>query len=174
MYSILLPVLLSFTAPSSAAEPFSDPGMFSCGSVTAVAANGADVAAPGGCSESWDTATVGNAEFFYELNQAVNFSTLKHGTDLITLAKKHGISIPTGMTTATIDLTSSHARLLAAETAELALELPGECGGVDDPLDLKIICVRVRINRTLYSLCLECNFTFSGDFRSCFVTLTED
>ncbi len=169
----LASLIFVVSLPAFATDPLPDPGMFTCDSVTAVATNAADLAAPAGCTESWNTTTVGNAEFFYELNQAVDLGTLKHGTDILALARKHHITIPSGITSATIDATSTAVSNLKAETTEIALMMPEECGGVDSASEIKIYCVRVRINGTTYAICLECSFSLYGDFRNCMITLTE-
>ena len=173
MLSTLLLLSFHIVSQASATEPLPDPGMFTCGAVTAVATHADDLPSPSGCSESWSTATVGNAEFFYELNQAVDLTTLKNGTDILALAKRHHIAIPSGMTTASIDLTSSSASKLSTKLGSLAMEVPDECGGADDPLDLKIVCITVRINGRNFEICLECSINWrDATLSGCMITLT--
>lgn len=147
-------LLLSAAAAAATYSLVPSPGVMSCGSTVVVASYGRSLTAPTGCSKTSSSTVQSVADFLYQLDQAVGLDTLSHGTDALYLARRHHITVPTTLTVARIDRTSTDAGDLGGELADLAGTLPyGTCDWTGTWTDADYTCVEAVVNGQRETLC---------------------
>ena len=154
--SLVVSLSLLF-AGSAAAATYSlvpSPGVVSCSGTVVVASYGSTLAAPSGCSKTTDSTAQSMADFYYQLDQAVGLETLTDHADLLYLARRHRVQVPSFLTAAHTDLHGATVDDVGADLGDIAAALPeGRCDWSQAYAPEDLVCTEAVVNGRTMGVC---------------------